>query len=80
MRGQRIRFPHVPLREMSMYLTVQMSIVLNDGVDGELLKDLIMNSGTNMPGEGFQIYHGDKVLGHIAEETLKVSVWPKESL
>jgi hypothetical protein len=54
---------------------LELVITPEDGVDPELLKELLLSNRTSLPCQGSPIYNGDKVVGHIRKA--KSNVYPK---
>jgi hypothetical protein len=60
------------------YLTIQLTIWPGDEVDADRIKEMIESNGTNLPWNGENLYHGDKVIGEIM--SARASTWPKPAM
>jgi len=60
------------------YITLQMTIWPEDGVDIEQLKEMIENGNVNLPWLNHNIYHGDKVIAEVIRA--RASTWPKPAM
>jgi hypothetical protein len=60
------------------YLTINLKVWLEDGVDAEVFKMLLENGDTNIPFTNCGVLQGDVLLGEVIEG--KASIWPKPCL
>lgn len=49
----------------NIYIDLKLRIYLENDVDIEQMKEMLLNNGTSVPSEGCFVYHGDRVVGKI---------------